>query len=280
MPARTSCHSCIFPIALALLAGCATTSVSRASDWRFVITDSEGQPLPCRIHVADAQGRPQRPPGAPFFRDHFVCPGEAELEISAGTYHFEIERGPEYESVSGDIEIEGDQTEETAITLTRISHLREHGWYSGDLHIHRPFEDVPLLMRAEDLDVGPVITWWNNRNAWDGMPLPDETLHQYDGHRYFDVMAGEDEREGGALLYFGLDKPLEIRTDSREFPSPMAFVAAARAENPDVWIDIEKPFWWDAPVWLASGRVNSVGLANNHMCRSRMYEDEAWGRPA
>src|SRR5262249_47039115 len=33
------------------------------------------------------------------------------------------------------------------------------------------------------------------------------------------------------------------------------------------------------PVWLASGQVNSIGLANNHMCRSQMYENEAWGKP-
>ena len=44
-------------------------------------------------------------------------------------------------------------------------------------------------------------------------------------------------------------------------------------------IDIEKPFWWDTPVWLASGKVDTIGLANNHMCRSTMYETEAWGRP-
>ena len=46
-----------------------------------------------------------------------------------------------------------------------------------------------------------------------------------------------------------------------------------------VWIDIEKPFWWDVPTWLASGQVDSIGLANNHMNRRGMYEDEAWGRP-
>jgi hypothetical protein len=32
------------------------------------------------------------------------------------------------------------------------------------------------------------------------------------------------------------------------------------------------------PVWVASGQVDSIGLANNHMCRDRMYESEAWGK--
>ena len=46
-----------------------------------------------------------------------------------------------------------------------------------------------------------------------------------------------------------------------------------------MWIDIEKPFWWDVPAWLASGQMDSIGLANNHMHRGGMFADEAWGRP-
>ncbi|MCH7987926.1 MAG: hypothetical protein IID46_02110, partial [Planctomycetes bacterium] len=56
------------------------------------------------------------------------------------------------------------------------------------------------------------------------------------------------------------------------------YVAEAR-KNKDLWIDIEKPFWWDVPLWLADGKMDSIGLANNHMCRSSMYESEAWGKP-
>ena len=33
--------------------------------------------------------------------------------------------------------------------------------------MHRPLADVELLMRAEDLHVAVVITWWNDRNLWD-----------------------------------------------------------------------------------------------------------------
>jgi hypothetical protein len=91
-------------------------------------------------------------------------------------------------------------------------------------------------------------------------------------------MAGEDEREGGALLFFNLDEPMAISGSSREYPSPMKFVAEAR-RHAGVWIDVEKPFWWDVPVWLANGAADSIGLANNHMCRDQMYETEAWGKP-
>ena len=46
-----------------------------------------------------------------------------------------------------------------------------------------------------------------------------------------------------------------------------------------MWIDIEKPFWWDVPIWLASGKVDSIGLVNNHMQRDGMLTNEAWGKP-
>ena len=36
-------------------------------------------------------------------------------------------------------------------------------------------------------------------------------------------------------------------------------------EQEGAWVDIEKPFWWDMPTWVATGKVQSIGLANNHM---------------
>ena len=134
-------------------------------------------------------------------------------------------------------------------------------------------------MRAEDLDFAPVITWWNNHNIWKDKVIPEQVVRRFDEHRIYCIMAGEDEREGGALLYFGLKSPLDIETDDREFPSPMQFIEEGKKQNPAAWIDIEKPFWWDVPVWLASGQMNSIGVANNHMCRSQMYASEAWGKP-
>jgi hypothetical protein len=133
-------------------------------------------------------------------------------------------------------------------------------------------------MRAEDLNIAPVITWWNQTNPWNSRPLPDNLLVRFDGNRFYHLMAGEDEREGGALLYFHLFEPIAISGASREYPSPLAFAEMAR-NRPKVWLDAEKPFWWDVPVWIAHGQVDSIGIANNHMCRSQMYENEAWGKP-
>lgn len=244
---------------------------------QFEIDSISGRPLPCRVHLTNDRGEPKQPAELPFWKDHFVCDGRATVDVTPGSYFWTIERGPEYESAAGQLNVVNGKESKVEIALKRISSLRNEGWYSGDLHVHRKVEDVEKLMEAEDLDFAPVITWWNSPNI--GSTPAEQTLFRFDGHRRYETLAGEDEREGGALLYFGLNRPLDLTIESREFPSPMRFVRQAQEENTDVWIDIEKPFWWDVPTWLASGKMNSIGIANNHMCRSQMYESEAWGRP-
>jgi hypothetical protein len=141
-------------------------------------------------------------------------------------------------------------------------------------------------MRAEDLHVAGLQTWWNNANPWQEQALPTNPIVRFDGNRFYDLMSGEDERGGGALLYFGLKQPLPIAGSKREFPSAVKFLreakrasAAGEDARAPAWVDLEKPFWWDAPVWLASGLVDSVGIAHNHMHRGGVLDNEAWGRP-
>ena len=250
------------PIKVAVILLCVLIN-PYAANLRFEILNEDGQSLPCRIHLFDQNKKLQRVEGLPYWHDHFVCPGSALLELATGRYIYEIERGPEYERFKGGILISDESPGIVKHQLQRISNLRGEGWYSGDLHIHRPLSQIDLLMKAEDLDFAPVITWWNKRNDW------KSNTHS---------QAGEDEREGGALLFHRMTRPIDITKSSKEVPSPMVYVEQARRQNPGLWIDIEKPFWWDVPVWLASGQMQSVGIANNHMWRSRMLPNEAWGR--
>ena len=244
---------------------------------QFKVCDEAGVALPCRIHLLDESGKAHFASSLPSWHDHFVCSGVAKVDVPPGKYSWQVERGLEYSRRSGSVTVLSAMRSEVEVTLRRIANLRHEGWTSADFHVHRPVEDIELLMNAEDLGFAPVIQWWNARAAKPGEA--ESTNVSFDSHRVYQLCAGEDEREGGALLYFGLDRPLDLAATSREFPSPMQFVQSARQRNQNVWIDIEKPFWWDVPTWLASGKMNSIGIANNHMCRSSMLESEAWGKP-
>ena len=243
---------------------------------QFRVGSVEAFQVPCRIHLRSSSGTPQKANGLPFWKDHFVCPGRATMDVPPGEYVWEIERGPEHDRVSGKTKIASGKKTVVNVKLARVAHLRGEGWYSGDLHVHRAASDIELLMSAEDLNLAPVIEWWNQ-------PAPDanaieQTEFRFADDRVYCLGAGEDEREGGALLYFGLKKPLDLSVKSREFPSPMLFVQEARKQNENVWIDIEKPFWWDVPTWIAIAKPDSVGIAHNHMHRSGVLGNEAWGR--
>jgi hypothetical protein len=124
------------------------------------------EPLPCRVHVKDASGKPIQPKGLPFWHDHFVCAGSAKLALSPGNYTYEIDRGPECLLTTGRVAVAGPSSLVLTNRLRRLVNLAKEGWWSGDLHVHRPPEDMELLMQAEDLHVAPVITWWNAQNVW------------------------------------------------------------------------------------------------------------------
>lgn len=246
------------------------------TDIRFRVNDDGGQPIPCRIHLRHRSGTVVKPEGYPFWFDHFVCSGQATVPVSPDDYEWEIERGPEYLRSSGKLTVEAGKSTIVNATLTPIASLRDEGWYCGDLHVHRPVLEIEQLMLAEDLDFAPVIGWWNS-------PAPnavaaERTEFRFGDNRIYCTGAGEDERAGGALLYFGLKKPLDLTVISREIPSPLEFVNQARQQDPTVWIDIEKPFWWDTPTWIAVAEPDSIGIAHNHMHRNGVLGNEAWGK--
>jgi hypothetical protein len=172
------------------------------------VDKATGQPIAARMHLKDIRGKVIRAPMLPFWRDHFVFDSTLVLEMPLGSYSFELECGPEYKTQTGHFTFERNSNDTKTIEMERFVDMKKEGWWSGDLHIHRPPAEIELLMKAEDLHVGPVMTWWNNRNEWKGKKLPAEPLVKFDGNRFYQLMAGEDEREGGALLYFNLAEPL------------------------------------------------------------------------
>lgn len=245
-----------------------------------VLDETTKKPIAVRMHLLDPRGRPVKPPKFPFWKDHFVFYSTIVLDLRPGRYTFTMERGPEYPVRTGNFVIERGATDNQTITMRRFVDMRKEGWWSGDLHIHRPPEDIPLLMQAEDLQVAPVITWWNQRHTWKDDQVPDAQPVRTRAGDFYQLLAGEDERGGGALLYFNLPRPLPLPDrKQREYPPMARFLELAKREFPECHVDIEKPFWWDVPVWIALGLADSIGLANNHMQRDGMLANEAWGKP-
>ena len=255
---------------------------ARTGTFQIRVVDAKTkEPIAVNLYLRNERGKPvkARNQKAPYWKDHYTFLHTINLELPPGRYTFEMERGPEYKLREGNFEISTGADDSTDVTMERFVDMKKLGWWAGDLHVHRPPDDLPLLMLAQDLHVAPVITWWNESNVWAKAPLPDPILKSFDDDRFYHLLAGEDERGGGALLFFNLTEPLTLppRTD-KEFPPMSQFLEQVGARS-DAHVDIEKPFWWDMPIWVAVGGVDSIGLAHNHMQRAGMLDNEAWGKP-
>lgn len=238
----------------------------------------DGRPLPSRLHLMDAGNQPVHADGLPYWNDHSSSPGQAKFLLSPGAYQLTAARGPEWQTVTRAIQITSEmEGRKVKVELRRLVDLPREGWWPGETHIHRNISNAALLMQSEDLHVGEFITWWNASNPWMKNPQPSPLLKEFDKKRFVHLLAGEDERDGGALLFFNLSEPINITDGRRHYPSSLRYARKAKQEG--AWIDIEKPFWWDVPMWVAHGVGDSIGIANNHMQRSGVLGNEAWGRP-
>jgi hypothetical protein len=62
------------------------------------------------------------------------------------------------------------------------------------------------------------------------------------------------------------------KSDGSEVPVPLF-------HKGDLWVDLSKPFWWDLPMLVAAGQIDSIQLAHSHICRDSTINDEADGKP-
>jgi hypothetical protein len=268
------------------------TSTSNALSRQSKIQNqkSKMELLPCRVHLT-AGGKPIYAPGFPRWeRDaDFCCDGRFSVEVPPGKIELLVERGPEWESHAETIEVQSGTTRTVEIALSRWIDMNARGWYSGDLHVHRPLADMPLLIQAEDLNVAPDLTFWNAQKMDVQPPYLVEVRDRGTSPprpRFYHTLNQEDERIGGAILVFNLRRPISIEKVYRFWPSGMAYHNAAleqgkseggRVDNPP-HVEQEKPFWWEAPVHVALGKVATMGIVHNHFQRRGLMENEAWGR--
>lgn len=250
---------------------------SAAGELTLTIVDAAtGKPFPCRMHLRNDKDKSQRAAKTIFWNDHFVFPGTVKLKLPGGTYHFEIEHGPEYVVRNGYFVMQNQSKDQQTHDLKRVCNMVDEGWWSGDLHVHRPTKDAEQLMLADDLHVAGFVTWSEKKSEWARRPPPEEPVKRFDGNRYYDLLTGESESPGGTLLFLNLAKPM-APGDAAEAVSQWGLLSAARNE-PTAWIDASRVTAWDLPLWLASGRVDSIELCDDQFGRSATTDDPT-GRP-
>ncbi len=141
------------------------------------ITDHDGSPGIARLEFRDSNNRvfplqAKRVVPDFFFQSHvYRIDGETVL-LPPGKFDVQYSRGPEYHVRHAEIEIDPQRDNTLEIKLDRWFNARDHGFYSGDHHIHaagcahytHPTEgvspaDMFRQVQGEGLNVGCVLTW-------------------------------------------------------------------------------------------------------------------------
>ncbi len=144
---------------------------------RLSIRDADGTPTTGRLVFVDAGGRvhPSQPkrlaPDLFFQKQIYRHDGESVL-LPPGPLRMRSSRGPEYHEVEQEVKVPSTGEGGIDVKLRRWVHPLEHGYYSGDHHIHaagcahytKPTEGVfaPDMFRqvkGEGLNVGCILTW-------------------------------------------------------------------------------------------------------------------------
>jgi len=256
------------------------TTTQDTGSLKFIVKDKmSGAMLPCRVYLRNSAGEYQRCDPLPFWIDHFTCGGIAEVKLVTDKYSYEIECGKEYSIAAGSVTIEKQIARTVSVELERITDLASSGWYAGDLHNHRTVQEMPLLMRAENIHIGYVPFYWTNQPFKRRNPRPEreDLLVELDGNRFLFQNAYEDERLDGTAMIFNVFENLDIPESDSEMPPVITLIEKAMSIS-GAWIHVDRPYWWEYPTWLACARIDSIEVINNNFWRHAFIDNEAWGR--
>ena len=239
---------------------------------------------PARYYLEDASGTMRAPPGAVVYsmrgEQHFLTPAGFEIDLPAGRYTLLAERGPEYRSFRATIDATAGGERTVDVAVERWVDMNRRGWYSGDLHNHRRPEDMPLLLRAENLNLAPTLAdWiWDDRARSSAAGSAGPAVRRVDATHAFSVLDMEVERlkDGpGAVDLLGLR--MRVPFDGYALYPPND-VFATRAHAQGGWVDAEKIVWRDAAALVALGHVDFAGIVYNHFNRQGVEsETDSWG---
>ncbi len=268
-----------------------------ASDFSFTVVDADSrQPIAARIYVhsvitdtyhfvrslsavAAVPYQKQSKANSRSVEIHTSVPAGAFVaeNLPAASYTVTVEKGKEYFpfSISFDLKENQSRPHET-LELKRWINMEERGWYSGETHLHRPWDQLPVILLAEDLNVAMPITYWvidayDAPRPWDKNPpgtLPDRLIEVDRTHV---VWPRNTEYEISKV--FGKPHILGAlfvlnHTDPIPLGAPNWRPVAEHARSVGALMDLDKLDWPFAMTLPHSTGATLYELANNHMWRT------------
>jgi len=245
------------------------------------VLDDDGTPTTGQFVIRDARGRvyPARSRRLEpdfFFHDQIYRHSGEFIVLPPGEYDVMYTRGPEYHILHRKVTVPAAETHREQFRLKRWIKLVDHGWYSGDHHVHAagcahyesPTQGVTpeAMMRhlqGEDVNVGCVLTWgpcWYFQKQF----FEGDTSRLSSGNhlmRYDVEVSGFPSQHAGHLCL------LRLRDDDFTYDEPVEFdwsfgpesghFQGTRTEHLGEWPT------WDLPI-LAWGQKQGGVVGFSH----------------
>ncbi len=262
-------------VLMCLHTACQATLVAYDGQLTVSVSDEEsGEPMPVRMELLNSRGRPVRvrPPGAILRDGYMVFDSEVVLELKKGSYRFQLDAGPEFQTRQGHFTIERHAEDNSDVSLRRHVDMAEEGWWAGDLDVQHRAVDLPLLKRAAGVSFVPPTVSQNIRGK-------SKKLRKRKGDGSGPV-AALDYRRGGGLMVLA-DSPelidaLELSNLKDEDSSGAVF---DNGQDGDVDLVALTPYAWDLPLWVATDRLTAIQTMHRQTWPDGKHPNEGWGRP-
>jgi hypothetical protein len=281
-----------------------TSTLISAAEFRARIIDHDtSKPIPARVYLTHEGGEElfvesADPDGtAVIYREQWVpMEGSSEkhttvsahpfkADLQPGKYQLTIERGKEYFPLTDTIEI-GDDPVDKTFKLRRWIDLPSRGWYSGETHVHRHFEELPNVVQAEDLNVAFPVSYWTtsslaapslnppNLARGNRSPYGPRKDHGADpifldrkhvilprNTEYEIFSVGETRHTLGAIFLLNHQSVFELKAP------PIAEIAR-KAHAEGALLDLDKHSWPWSMMLVPVAKIDLFELSNNHVWRT------------
>lgn len=228
-----------------------------------LIDSMNEQKLPCRVQLRGPNGVPIKPRSIEQVQGWNLVDGILAFRGKPGDYRYEVYHGPEFAPARGQFTLDKNSEAIDGIKLPRHADLASEGWFGGDLLSFRPLQSTQRWLAAEGLllasSLSPLIPKAGKENSM-------QTTNQGD-HRPSVTFSGlVDDRPESGLTFHNWTSSEKL---SGDMPSSRCLILAKQTAVQDgqlpVHVEIHKLWARDLPIWLASGRIDSVQLLSQHL---------------
>ena len=194
-----------------------------------------------------------------------------QISLPPGQYRIEAVRGKEFLPAVQEFNVNNEPVN-LNISLQRFINMPQSGWFSGDVHAHRPMAEMSNVIVSEDLNVGFPMTYWvrdsleipsSSGPAIEGKPIAVAPNHfLYPVNTEYEIFSVNGKRHTqGAVLVLNHQRPLNI-------PALPSLSVAEEARRQGGLLDLEKHSWAWSMMIVPIMNVDLFELSNNHNWRT------------